>query len=111
MCEQLRPDLVGFEANQFQELVIHEFERVADQSFRMRFPVFQVKNTVNKIVRIRRLTPYIVRRELRIVGNAGGRLLLQQLMEFPHGEHDDGPDALEMAIRMILEFAGGRYDQ
>jgi hypothetical protein len=24
----------------------------------------------------------------------------EQLRDFPHGQHDDGPDALEMAIRL-----------
>ncbi|GAB4133092.1 MAG: hypothetical protein Kow0040_14900 [Thermogutta sp.] len=108
-CDRHRPDLVGFEANQFQELLVHEFERVSGGRFGVKQPVFQIKNTTNKLLRIRRLGPYIVRRELRILDNPGGRLLLQQLMEFPHGSHDDGPDALEMACRLILEQAGGGY--
>jgi predicted phage terminase large subunit-like protein len=105
-CDRHRPDLVGFEANQFQELLVHEFERATGGSG-LRWPVFQIKNSVNKLLRVRRLGPYIVRRELRILDTPGGRLLLQQLMEFPQGKHDDGPDALEMAIRLILETSGG----
>lgn len=108
-CDTWKPDLVGFEANQFQELVVHEFERVTDSQFRLRYPVFQIKNSTNKLLRIRRLGPYITRRELRIANNESGRLMLQQLQEFPQGEHDDGPDALEMALRLIIETAGGRY--
>jgi len=27
--------------------------------------------------------------------------LVEQLRSFPVGSHDDGPDALEMAVRMI----------
>jgi predicted phage terminase large subunit-like protein len=108
-CDRWRPDLLGFEANQFQELVVHEFERVSDEEFRAKYPVFQIKNKTNKLVRIRRLGPYIVRRELRILDDPGGRLLVQQLQEFPQGQHDDGPDALEMAIRLMLEIAGGSY--
>jgi hypothetical protein len=34
----------------------------------------------------------------------GTRLLVEQLKEFPAGEHDDGPDALEMAIRLAAEM-------
>jgi len=108
-CSQDQPDLVGFEANQFQELLIHEFNRAADAQFKLRYPIFQIQNRVNKLVRIRRLGPYITRRELRVVDDVGGRLLLQQLQEFPVGQHDDGPDALEMAIRLILEASGGFY--
>lgn len=110
VCDRHGPHLVGFESNQFQELLVHEFERVSGGRFGIKWPVFQIKNTVNKQMRIRRLGPYITRRELRIVDNPGGRLLLQQLMEFPHGAHDDGPDALEMACRLILENAGGSHD-
>jgi predicted phage terminase large subunit-like protein len=108
-CDRWRPDLLGFEANQFQELVVHEFERVTDEEFRVKYPVFQIRNKTSKLVRIRRLGPYIARRELRVLNDAGGRLLVQQLQEFPQGQHDDGPDALEMAIRLILETAGGYY--
>lgn len=109
LCLQHTPDLVGFEANQFQELLIHEFDRAADTAFKTRYPIFKIQNRVSKLVRIRRLGPYITRRELRIVDDLGGRLLLQQLQEFPVGVHDDGPDALEMAIRLILEASGGYY--
>lgn len=108
-CDQHQPTLVGIEANQFQELLVHEFVRAAGDAFGARYPVFQIKNTGPKLVRIRRLGPYIVRRELRVVDDPGGRLLVQQLQEFPVGKHDDGPDALEMAVRLILETAGGRY--
>lgn len=30
---------------------------------------------------------------------------MRQLRDFPCGDHDDGPDALEMAIRLISDFA------
>jgi hypothetical protein len=32
--------------------------------------------------------------------SAGARLLVRQLRDFPNGDHDDGPDALEMAVRL-----------
>jgi phage terminase large subunit-like protein len=47
-----------------------------------------------------------VRRELRVRNNPGGRLLVDQLMDFPNADHDDGPDALEMAIRLPMEAKG-----
>jgi hypothetical protein len=36
------------------------------------------------------------------------RLLVEQLREFPLGAHDDGPDALEMAIRLAVALVDGR---
>jgi hypothetical protein len=38
-------------------------------------------------------------------------LLVEQLQEFPIGDHDDGPDALEMAIRLAAEVLHGRAVQ
>jgi hypothetical protein len=30
---------------------------------------------------------------------------VQQLRDFPNGDHDDGPDALEMARRLAIELS------
>jgi len=38
------------------------------------------------------------------------RLLVEQLKQFPLAEHDDGPDALEMAIRLAAEMVRGVCD-
>jgi hypothetical protein len=40
-------------------------------------------------------------------GCASTKLLVQQLQEFPVAEHDDGPDALEMAVRLAEELFSG----
>jgi len=105
MCDRYKPDMLGFEANQFQELLVHEFERVCQQRMTLRWPVYKLVNKVNKDVRIRRLGPYLVNRELRFKADSPGcRLLVDQLIDFPHADHDDGPDALEMAIRLPMEI-------
>jgi len=109
-CERWRPHFVGIEANQFQQLLVHQFERLSAGRAGLAWPTFAIDNRVSKLLRIRRLGQYIVRRELRVAPDAGGRLLVSQLQDFPHGEHDDGPDALEMAVRMILELSGGSYE-
>lgn len=101
LFEQFRPDLFGVETNQFQELLRPQF----DAAFRARgMPqgaVYGIHNTVNKVVRIRRLGPLLSAKRLRFkAGSAGARLLVAQLREFPLGDHDDGPDALEMALRL-----------
>ena len=33
-------------------------------------------------------------------------LLVKRLRDFPCGDHDDGPDALEMAVRLACEMFG-----
>jgi predicted phage terminase large subunit-like protein len=53
-----------------------------------------------KPLRIRRLSPYITRGRVKYRQRSRGtRLLIEQLQDFPNGDHDDGPDALEMAER------------
>jgi len=107
MCERYQPDLLGIEANQFQELLVDEFERVSQNRFSLRWPTFKIQSRINKEVRIRRLGPYLVNRELRFKADSPGcRLLVEQLMDFPMADHDDGPDALEMAVRLPLEAGG-----
>ncbi len=109
-CDQYKPDHVGIESEQFQELLVHEFQRQlgapACGSRPGRLPVWKMKTGgMSKIARIRRLTHYVVNRELRFkAGSPGCRLLLDQLMDFPLAEHDDGPDALEMCVRLPVEL-------
>jgi predicted phage terminase large subunit-like protein len=104
-CDEKRPDLVGIEAEQFQELLVHEFRRQCGEQFALRWPIYQMMTKgVGKAARIRRLSQYVINRELRFKADSPGcRLLVEQLMDFPFAEHDDGPDALEMCARLPLE--------
>lgn len=101
------PNGVGIEANQFQELLGPIFLANAAEKRMAPPPLFMIDNQVAKALRIRRLGPYLANKLLRIRNNSGGRLLVEQLKQFPHGQHDDGPDALEMALRLIVELQGG----
>jgi hypothetical protein len=33
------------------------------------------------------------------------------LQDFPNGDHDDGPDALEMALRLTAELRARLYEE
>ncbi len=108
-CEQKKPDFVGIEAEQFQELLVHEFERQCGEKYALRWSIWKmISRRFSKIARIRRLSQYVLNRELRFKADSPGcRLLVDQLMDFPLGDHDDGPDALEMCIRLPLEMEEG----
>jgi len=98
----------AIETNQFQELLADEIARVGQETGLMP-AIIPLVNTVNKQVRIRRIGPYLARQAIRFrAGSPGSQLLVQQLREFPEGEHDDGPDALEMAIRVMGQLLHGR---
>jgi predicted phage terminase large subunit-like protein len=112
ICRSFRPDAFGVETNQFQELLAAEFEAEFERQGLIGVQPWSVDNRVSKQVRIRRLGPYLSSRRLRFKSDSPStRLLVEQLKEFPAGDHDDGPDALEMAIRLAGELlvptAGG----
>lgn len=92
---------LGIEANQFQELLADEFDQ---QCFDRRIPPLPmnlINNSVAKELRIGRLGPHLDRKKIRFRDTPGCRLLVKQMEEFPLGDHDDGPDALEMAHRLL----------
>jgi len=105
---QSQPDGFALETNQFQELLAAEFERQSQEQ-RVPLPLYGIDNSTNKQVRIRRLGPYLAQHKLRFKSRSPGTaLLVEQLKDFPIGDHDDGPDALEMGLRLMIELWNGR---
>jgi hypothetical protein len=101
LAEVWRPHLVGYESNQFQYLVGTEFDRQCRDAGRPPLPLVPILNTIKKRCRILNIGPYLAGHKLRFRDHEGGRLLVRQLREHPLATHDDGPDALEMALRLI----------
>jgi predicted phage terminase large subunit-like protein len=100
----------GVETNQFQQLLADQLERRGMEAG-VPLPLYTINNTINKQVRIRALTPWLAQGRLRFKGDSpGARLLVEQLRDFPLGDHDDGPDALEMAIRLLCELLGQQQE-
>lgn len=109
LCRRFRPDVFGVEANQFQDLLCGEFEAEFHRQGVLGTRPWPLENRANKLVRIRRLGPYLSARRLRFKScSPGTRLLVEQLRQFPLGDHDDGPDAAEMALRLAAELLEGR---
>lgn len=109
LCARIRPNAFGVEANQFQELLCGEFAaEFARHGISHVIPA-AIHNQASKLVRIRRLGPYLSQRRLRFLASSPStRLLVDQLRDFPTGAHDDGPDALEMALRLAEDVWHGR---
>ncbi len=100
LCRRFRPDAFGVEANQFQELLCNELAAEFTRQGVTYIVPSAIHNHVGKLVRIRRIGPYLSLRRLRFLSSSlSTRLLVNQLRDFPAGAHDDGPDALEMALR------------
>ena len=105
---QFKPDRFAVEANTFQELLASPL-REACRVQGVECPIILVNNLVNKLVRIRRLTEPLAQRKIRFrIGSQGTALAVEQLKQFPIADHDDGPDAIEMARRVAIDLFNKR---
>lgn len=59
-----------------------------------------VNNTLPKVTRIRRLGSYLARGLVHLLDTPGGRECHRQLEQFPIGDFDDGPDAMDGAVQL-----------
>lgn len=101
--------VVGVEANGFQSLLIRDYERLAKE-YGFYLPIRQVTNTMAKSDRIERLSPLVERGKILFAREPSDDtdLLVEQLLYFPAANvHDDGPDALEGAYRLL--DSGGEF--
>lgn len=108
---QFNPDRFGIEANQFQELFAPQFAAEFERRGMLGISPWLLNNTTNKNVRICRLGPLLSSHRLRFLRRSpSAQRLVDQLRQFPLCDHDDGPDALEMAFRLATEMPTGQTD-
>jgi predicted phage terminase large subunit-like protein len=108
LCKQFRPDQFALEANVCQHLLGEHFVAEFRRQQMPHVRPAMIDNSVNKQVRIRRLGPMLSTKQLRFKTNSPStKLLVDQLKGFPIGDHDDGPDALEMATRILGDLLAG----
>lgn len=104
---QHRPSFVMFETVAFQKIYKKEVMRYAKKKG-VRLPVREFKGG-NKQVRIKSLSSQVENGLIQFLETQ--TLLRQMFLEFPRG-HDDGPDAVEMAISGFESgFVGGATPQ
>lgn len=102
---------LGVESVLFSQLLKQDVDRLA-RARGMAVASYGLPSTVAKTSRIVSLTPYLSQGLLRVMDDEGGRLLVQQMrnfsMKMPAGLHDDGPDAVEQAVRLTRYLLGQR---
>jgi len=92
-----------FESNQFQIVLVDEIVRLGAQ--KGIYPKIEaLNNTSDKLSRIESMQALIKSGVIQF--SRKHTELLIQLKYFPKGPHDDGPDALEMAVRTCQSKAG-----
>lgn len=99
---RFRPDAFCIEGNAWQDLLAPLFRDAFAKAGIWGVEPTATYNHINKQVRIERLDVLLRARQMRFRKTEGARLLVQQLRDFPVGRHDDGPDALEMAVRTAI---------
>lgn len=114
--KQFNPHYFAIENESHQnDHLIRDMHKIADEQGLL-MPICEcnsqiipgAKTKVDKKSRIRGLAGYISGRWFRYRNNSpGARLLRDQLMGFPTGEHDDGPDALAHGIYLLQKVTRG----
>lgn len=97
-CRTYRPTSFFIEENNFQRLMKDDLERQLDEQG-IYVPVVGVVNKGDKNKRIHSLEPLINRGAIQF--SLLYTKLLEQFRFFPNGQHDDGPDALEMIVSHV----------
>ena len=88
----------GVETVQFQEYFKDTLKRKAEEK-NIQLPIRSIKTHSDKILRIQSLQPDIKNGRIRFKKNQ--HKLIEQLVNFPSADHDDGPDALEMLVDLL----------
>lgn len=111
--------IIENESHQTDHLVTNMHKIADDQGLPMAIATVDSKiygllggGKIDKKSRIRSLTPYISERWFRFKANSdGAKLLRDQLMAFPVGDHDDGPDAAAYGIATLQCATTGRVSR
>lgn len=90
--------LFGVETVQFQEYFKDALKSKISESG-VYLPVQEIKSHSDKILRIQSMQPDIKNGRVRF--RRDQQQLIEQLVNFPSADHDDGPDALEMLLNIL----------
>lgn len=105
-CDRFQPVVWALETNGFASLD----ELIKARAGARTIPMASIWQHKNKLARIRLgVGPALEQRRLQFVASKSTEIMLEQLRDFPLGKHDDGPDALEMAIRVVQSVLAGEH--
>jgi predicted phage terminase large subunit-like protein len=109
--QQYRHHIIGVEDNFFQRLLLTEFDRLGKE-IGLTMPIKGVTHRVAKEARIISLSSLLERGKIRFIrGHSDQELLIEQLLYFPSKTiNDDGPDALEGAVRLAQSLTQSEID-
>jgi len=97
-------DSFVIEINNFQQLMVENLENMLTDNRVRLIDIYEIRSSSNKRSRISSLEPSVSQGRLQFFRKHD--LLLEQLTQFPVAKHDDGPDALEMAMQASQNSGG-----
>lgn len=68
-------------------------------------PIVEINSTQNKDSRIQSMQPFVKNGYVKF--SKKHKTLLKQMLEYPMGKNDDGPDGLEMGVKLALTIKIG----
>ena len=95
----------GVETVQFQ-YYFAEIMRQKSAEVGEYLPIIEITSVQNKEARIQSLQPFVKNGYVKF--SCKHKTLLKQLFEYPMGKNDDGPDGLEMGVKLALNIKVGR---
>ena len=104
------PACFRVEGNGFQEVLAPMIWKSMEELGIGWIPVEARDSKGDKENRIRRIDPLLRSKSIHFRNSEGCRLLVAQLKEFPMAKHDDGPDALAIACKLLHEIETGQVD-
>jgi predicted phage terminase large subunit-like protein len=110
MYAKYRPSVLVSEQNGFQQLLAGVWRDAADQAGLIGVECEEFIASGDKICRIESaITPLMARGMLRFrTGSQHNEQVVNQLKAIPNGDHDDGPDAISIALSAINNHQAGR---
>lgn len=107
MADIWRPNALVVEDNGTMGLLAAEFHELQMKKGRLSNVKLEIiTSTDAKEFRIREVSPFLARRQVRVVNSTGGRELVRQWRQWPTADHDDAPDAAATALRRLLQAVG-----
>lgn len=95
----------GVEAVQFQ-YYFAEIMRQKSAEVGEYLPIVEINSVQNKDARIQSLQPFVKNGYIKF--SKKHKTLLKQMSEYPMGKNDDGPDGLQMGVKLALDVKVGR---
>jgi predicted phage terminase large subunit-like protein len=101
------PYRIGYESVQGQAMLAQALREEINNRDDLATTVYDIPTSRDKDARMALLADEVEAGRLLLRGNGDGRphksqeVLYSQLIQYPHGDHDDGPDSLDFACQQV----------